>query len=355
MRSAPDTRARVLSFRGDSSPLDPGSLRALFLDLVGRPPLAGERERWLGKERPELLADLIGSEAFWQAWLEEQLYYFLLIDHFRPTTDGVQNLPAELAAGRLGVREALHRTCLSSSFDRRNPGPDTFVTVVMEQLLGITVQKSTRELDVGKKLYDGGKGKFLGQPGSSQADVVHIAIGDPRSLRHLLSREHERILRESPSAAELSRDVTRLEEDELSYPSILRAWFLSEAYERRLGRRVPMPNRLFVRAFFVDLFDRVPDQTETQRIRSALDGLADSVPLRSIIARSVLESGKAPVPGRKEIEDPGAWIDGLFERLLGRAPSSTERAVFLESFAEPECRPEMVLFAIFSHPQYQTW
>jgi hypothetical protein len=355
MRSASGTRARVFPLKGDSSPLDPGGLRALFLDLLGRPPLGAERERWLGKERTELLAELIGSEPFWQAWMEEQLYYFLLIAHFRPTTDGVQNLPAELAAGRLGVREALHRTCLSSSFDRRNPGPDTFVTVVMEQLLGITVQKSTRELDVGKKLYDGGKGKFLGQPGSSQADVVHIAIGDPRALRHFLSREHARILRESPSSADLARDAVRLEEEELSYPSILRGWFLSEAYERRLGLRAPMPNRLFVRAFFVDLFDRVPDQTETQRIRSALDGLADSVPLRSIIARSVLESGKAPVPGRKEIENPAAWIEGLFERLLGRAPSSTERGAFLESFAEPDCRPEMVLFAIFSHPQYQTW
>jgi hypothetical protein len=354
MTSAPGSRA--LAARGDLTiSLDSRTTRAVYLDLLGRPPLSGERDRWIGNDRAALLGELLAGEEFWSAWLEEQLYYLLLIDHFRPTTEGVQSLPAQLITGQLGVREALHRICLSSSFDRRNPGPDTFVSVVMEQLLGLTVQKSTRELDIGKKLYDGRRGTFLGRPGSSQAEVVHIAIDDERALRYFLAREHERLVREILSPAGLSKHSTRLDEDELSYPGILRDWFLSEAYERRLGQRAPMPNRLFVRAFFVDLFDRIPDQAETQRIRSALDGLADSIPLRSLFARLVLDSGKAPVPSREEIEDPGEWIESLFQRLLGRDASAAERGTFLESFTDPECRPETVLLAIFSHPQYQTW
>jgi hypothetical protein len=353
MTATPGSRA--LAARRDATSLDSRTTRAVFLDLLGRPPLSGERDRWIGSERAALLGELLAGEEFWSAWLEEQLYYFLLIDHFRPTTEGVRALPAQLAAGQLGVREALHRICLSSSFDRRNPGPDTFVSVVMEQLLGLTVQKSTRELDIGKKLYDGKKGTFLGRPGSSQADVVDIAIEDERARRYFLTREYERLVRATLSPAELSEYSDRLEEDELSYPGILRDWILSESYERRLGQRAPMPNRLFVRAFFVDLFDRIPDPAETQRIRSALDGLADSIPLRSLIARLVLDSGKAPVPSRKEIDDPGEWVESLFQRLLGRAASATERSAFVESFADPECRPETVLLAILSHPQYQTW
>ncbi|MEQ1891202.1 MAG: hypothetical protein ABL998_01565 [Planctomycetota bacterium] len=158
-----------------------GHLRALTLDLVGRPPYPAEVERWAGRARNEVVREILAGEEFWRHWLDEQLYYFLLVDNFRPETEGVTELPTLLAGGELGVIEALHRICLSSSFDRRNPGPDTFVTVVMEQLLGITVQKSVRELEIGKKIYDGASGKFLGKVGSSQADVVNIALGDERA------------------------------------------------------------------------------------------------------------------------------------------------------------------------------
>ncbi len=335
--------------------LESASLRRLFLDLLGRPPHAAERETWTGQERSRLIEPSLSSEEFWTNWLEEQLYYFLLIDNFRPTTEGVRSIPGELAGGVLGVREALHRICLSSSFDRRNPGPDTFVTVVMEQLLGLVVQKAPRELEIGKKLYDGRTGTFLGRSGTTQADVVHNAIADTRMLTHLLTREHERLLRRPPSAQELAAWVAELERDAHAFRAILTRWFLSKAYDQRLETRAPMPNRLFIRALFVDLLGRLPDEGETHRMRTALDGLADSGPLRALVARLILDSGKASVPERAAIADPAAWIQGLFERLLGRAPSNAERVAFGESFADPDCRPATVLYAIVSHPEYQTW
>lgn len=338
-----------------SRTIDSGVLRRSFLDLLGRPPYPEERQVWTGKDRPALIEELLVKEEFWANWLEEQLYYLLLIDNFRPTTEAVQDIPRQLAEGSLGVLEAIHRICLSSSFDRRNPGPDTFVTVVMEQILGVVVQKIPRELEIGKKLYDGSRGTFLGRPGSSQADVVHIAIADSRATSFFLGREYARLMRREPSPQDLSGWVGTLEQDRLAFRQILGAWFRSQAYDQRLTTRAPQPNRLFVRALFVDLLGRLPDEGEAHRMRSALGGLAESGPLRSLIARLILDSGKAPVPQRAEIADPAAWIRELFERLLGRLPTAAEQTAFLEGFADPACRPQTVLYAIVSHPEYQTW
>ncbi len=314
-----------------------------------------EREVWLNRPRADLVDQALGAEEFWGNWLEEQLYFFLLIDNFRPTGEGVQGIPAQLALGDLGAREALHRICLSSSFDRRNPGADTFVTVVMEQVVGLVAQRNARELEIGKRLYDGFRGTFLGQPGSSQADVVHIAIADGRSLAHFLRREYERLLRRQPASQEVSAWCALLERDELAFRGILGEWFRAPAYELRLESRAQESNRLFIRSLFVDLFDRLPDDSEAGRMRSALDGLADSKPLRSLVARLIIDSSRASMPGREAIAEPELWIRGLFERLLGRAPSTSEEAAFLESFSTPACRPATVLYAIVSHPEYQTW
>jgi len=345
----------VLSGRPGPTVPESGVWRSLAIDLLGRPPLAAERAAWGGRARAEVTAELLGRVDFWQNWLEEQLYYFLLIDNFRPETEGVTDLPADLAGQKVGVVEALHRICLSSSFDRRNPGPDTFVSVVMEQLLGLTVQKLPRELEIGKRLYDGASGKFLGQAGSSQADVVHLAIQDPRCLRHFLAREYERLVRRAIEPKGLEAQARRLQAEPRAYPAIVQEWLASPAYEERLGRRLPLTNRLFVRTLFVDLQGRLPEFEEGQRLRSALDGLADSRPLRALVARLMLDSGQVPVPERAAIPDPGAWLSESFERLLGRSITAAESAEFQAAFADPACRPATVLYAIVSHPEYQTW
>jgi hypothetical protein len=335
--------------------IDARVLRRLFLDLVGRPPYAEERAAWTGKERLDLIEWALASEEFWRNWLEEQLYYFLLIDSFRPTTEAVQTIPAMLVDGRIDFDEALHKICLSASFDRRNPGPDTFVSVVMEQLLGMTVQKSARELEIGKKAYDGSKATFLGQPASSQADVVHIAVADARFPRHFIRREFERWMRREPPEQTLSDWVDVLKNERAGYRSLIRTWFSSQFYDTRLETNAPQPNRIFIRALFVDVFGRLPDDDETRRVSNALDGLADSGPLRSLVARLMLDSGRAPVPDKAAITDPAGWIQGLFERLLGRLPGEEEQRVFLEAFRDPACRPTTILYAIVSHPEYQIW
>lgn len=335
--------------------LDARLLRAAFLDLLGRPPFADERERWSGRGLAELLDEVLGGEAYWDAWVREQLDYFLLIDNFRPETERVVALPSELADGRIDVRDALHRIVLSSSFDQRNPGADTFVTVVMEQLLGIVVQADPRELAIGKALYDGSPGTFLGKRGESQADVVRIAIEDERCTRLVLAREHERLLRATPdrrALVELARDLDR---GSTTLPAIVRAWMLSPAWLERLERPRPQPNRMFVRSLHVDLLDRLPDEDEARRMRGALDGLSDPKPLRSVLARLLLDSGRAPLPEKSAITDPTRWIGRLFEHFLGRAATREELREFVRTFEEPDCRPWTVVYALVSCPEYHSY
>jgi len=348
------------SATGERSPferkvIDGGTLRTLYLDLLGRPPYQQERGRWIGKTGGDFVDDVLGQEEFWRNWLEEQLYYFLLIENFHPTSEWVQGILSEIVRGGLGIHEVLHRICISSNFDRRNPGPDTFVTVVMEQVLGLTVQKTPRELDIGKRLYDGSKGTFLGKAGNSQADVVNIAIADDRAVPHFLRREHERLLRKAPDERKLTSWKAALDRDDRALGPVLREWFVSPDYEERLRTRLKEPNRLFVRSLYVDLLGRLPGEAEAQRVSNALDGLAEAAPLRSLMARLILDSGQASVPERNAIPDPERWILELFERLLGRPPQPDELAAFLAAFQDKACRPATVLYAIVSHPQYQMW
>ena len=341
-----ETRARP------ARPLDDRALRAVFLDLVGRPPRLSEREVWFGRERAALLDDLVGGVDFWRHWFDEQLYYFLLIDNFRPRTEELLALPEALAAGRASVREAIHRIALSSSFDQRNPGADTFVTVVLEQLDGVEVQRDPRTLEIGKALYDGRPGRFLGQTGDCQSDVVRIAIEDRRFERSLVAREHARWLGAEPAASDLAAEARALRRDPGAFTQLVRGWFLSPAYDARLARELPLENRHFVNALYVDLLDRAPDPDQRRRLRSALDGLSDPLPLRSVFARALLDSGSVPLPEKASIEDPTTWVADQFRRLLGRPATRDELATFVEAFHDPACRVSTVLQALLSHPEY---
>ena len=349
------TQAQDQTVAKPALPLDARRLRAVYMDLLGRPPLAEERERWSGHGTHELLSALLGSSDAWRQWYEEQLYYFLLIDNFRPESERVAAIPADLAANRIDVREAIHRIALCSSFDARNPGADTFVTVVMEQLDGFEVQKTAHELEIGKRVYDGQEGLFLGRSGKNQADVVRIAIEHERFATTFVEREYRRLLRAEPEKSDLARWSRELRRDPRGYMLLVREWLVSPAYEMRLERRRPQPNRLFVRALFVDLLGRLPSQDEEARMRNALDGLSDPGPLRSVLARLLIDSGAAALPARKEVREPEQWVTGLFERLLGRAPAESELSAFVTAFADPACQPGTVVYAIVSHPEYHRY
>jgi hypothetical protein len=331
--------------------LDARELRTLCLDLLGRPPLDSEAAEYSSQEFQTAARSLARSEGFWRNWYEEQLYFFLLIENFRPAGETFDRLPADLAAGRLNVREAIHRIALAPTFELRNPGADTFVTVVMEQLGGMKVQSLARELEIGKGLYDGRSGQFLGESGTNQADVVRIAIHHKSFASTYVAREYRRLVHAEAPRDQVAAWAAAFQRDPAVWPDQFVAWLESPAYGARLKRRVPLSNRLFVRSLFVDVLERPPTMEEEQRMRTALDGLADPLPLRGVLARLLVDSSEA----RAHVQDPldhGQWVRDRFLRLLGREPSAGELQAFVSALTESDVTRPTALYALLTHAEY---
>ena len=335
---------------------DPLFSRLVCIDLLGRTPLPEERVAWARAELPPeaLVDELLARREFWESWYESQLFFYLLIDNFRPAIAALDELPQMLHEGRVGVREALRAILISSSFNARNPGPDTFVSTVLEQNLGITVQKQPALLEAGKKMYDGYRGKLLGAGGASQADVVRIVVAQDAFLAQYLAREHRAIFGLELPKAELDGAVRRLADAPLEYPRILREWLLSTRYRERAQRRRQKSDYAFIRSLYVDLLGRVPTYQEHQRIRNAMQSFSDAAPLRSVISRMLLDSGKALLPANAAAE-PQAFVRESFLRFFGRAPSAEEERSFVSALAQEQVSPVLVWKALLTHPEYQTY
>ncbi|MCI0586612.1 MAG: hypothetical protein L0323_07210 [Planctomycetes bacterium] len=336
---------------GADAPGDPRLVRALHLDLLGRAPTRAEREESAGVDPRGLVDRIVGTREFWQAWFEEELYYFLLIDTFRPTAPAVVEIPDRLAEGALTAPEAIHRILLSPNFSGRNPGADTFVTVVLEQCLGTTVQESPMLLAAGKKMYDGHAATLLGQAGRGQADVVKIVLDQPAFLRRLADRQWGRLFGTPLPREEGRRAEERLRADPRSFPDLVREWAASPAYVERLGRPRQKGPLQFVRSLYVDLLDRLPTDEEFRWTRNATRALSDPGPLRAVLARLLLASPKAAVP-KSPPEDATGWVRGEFLRLLAREPAERELRSFLASLGEGGSKPADVIEALVTHPEY---
>lgn len=332
--------------------LSAGELRRVCLDLLGRPPLAEERARWTDASADAVLEELVASRRFWEQWLDEQLWYFLLVDQFAPRGEGVLRLPDELAAGELDAREAVHRIALAPNFDQRNPGADTFVTVVMEQLCGLQVDKARRELELGKKMYEGAEARFLGGAGRSQSDVVKLAVASDEFARHYIAREHARVAHRAAEPRQLAAWARRFAKEPREYPILVREWLSGASLDERLARRRPLSNRAWARALHVDLMGREPTREELEPMRQALDALADPAPLCGVMARLLLDGGKARIeaPGA----DRAAWVRARWLEVLGREPRPDELAGVVEAMARPGCRVETVLYALVTSEEAAT-
>jgi len=328
-------------------------VRSLYLDLLGRTPLPDELELAAGA-RPEVLAGLlVRSREFWEHWLEDELYYFLLIDNARPKPDvGPDGLVARLADGRAGLAAAVREIVGGQAFNRANPGNDTFVSVVLEQLLGVNVQQDAALLAAGRRMYDGQVATLFGEQGRSQSDFVDLVVRQPAFLERLVERQHERVVGRPLARAGVQAAAAALRADPRAFPEVVRGWVLSGAYAARRATLRPKTDVQFIRGLYVDLAGRRPADEELQRLRGALSVMADAGPLRSVIARALIAEHAALFPGRAGL-DAEAFVGDTFRRYLGRDPLPAELADFALILKQEDCSPATVVQAVVTHWEYQ--
>jgi hypothetical protein len=350
-------RAGESDLHGSATPLDlslPRHTRALYLDTVGRTPDPGELELATLGRPTLLLRTLCGSDEFWQQWYEEELFYFLLVDNFRPEEVGQGgSIPEQLASGDLNMLDAVRTVASGSAFNRANPGNDTFVSVVFEQFLGITVQEHPALLEAGKRMYDGERASLWGMEGRGQADVVRIACAQPGFAELIVLRQYERLVGITPPRKQIQRWAEQLRENPEVFPDLVREWLVSEAYAHRLGMLRRKSDRQFIRGLYVDLTGEPPSQEVMQRHRTALAAVADSGPLRSVIARVLLNSVGSGYGQRHDPVDAAPLVRDLFLRFLGREPGPEEMEGFSLVYEQCDCHPELLVRAVTTHQEYQ--
>jgi len=331
-------------------------IRRLSFDLLWRGPRLHEISRWYTLSHRELVSAFLDSEEMWRTWYEGQLYYFLLLDRFRPKEGRLTTIPSRLARGELDPPLALQEIIRSQYFAARNPGNDTFVTVVLEQCLGLTVQerKNKRILDAGKKMYDGYRAKIYKERGNSQAAFVRIVCKQNAYHEHLLRRTYSGLHggAEIPVPI-LDRDRARLEKDPLQFRAILQDWLTAPAYLNAVDVIRKKPEIPYVRSLFIDTLDRAPTYEELRNVRNAFLSMADPTPIRLVMGRVLLQSAGAQIPAAL---DAKRFVTEQFLRLLARMPTSGELETFSNKLVrDPNVTPTVVVWALLSSAEYQTY
>lgn len=327
-------------------------LRRMYVDLIGRPPLPAERDSDLKLSKEELATKLAATLEHHALWYEDELFYFLLLDDFRPADERLQALPDRLQKGSTNVREAIGEIVRSQWFNARNPGNDTYVTVVLEQLLGIVVQKEPGLLEAGKKMYDGHPSTVFGRKGQSQGDFVDIVFDQPGLATTYVARHARRLLGGDLPKKDLAALADRFRADPAAFAAIEREIVLSPAYEEALRKDRKKTDQQFIRGLYQDLFGRAPTYQEMRKVRNATQALADPLGIRSVIIRTILDSGSVTLPEKEKV-DAAKWIADRFRALLFRDPSPIELKTFTEEWKSESCRPATILHAILTSTEYQ--
>lgn len=325
-------------------------VREVMIDLLGRGPRPEEVAAALEKTREDFVAELFTREELYREWYEEQLLYFLLIDNFRPSEDPAE-VAGRLKSKELSARDAIQATVIGQYFNQRNPGNDTFVTVVLEQLLGLKVQEKQNKklLEAGKKMYDGYASTLFAKTGKNQADVVKIVVGERGFTEHLLRRSYKQVTGLELDASELAPLADRLEKEPGAFFEVEKGWVLSSKYLERVPLQRTKTERAFIRTLFVDLLERIPEEEELRNARNALRALADPGPLKAVLAKVLLDSPKAHHANEG---DPETFVKSQFVRLLARDPRPGELAAFKKALDEGTSR-DTVVRALVTSAEYE--
>jgi hypothetical protein len=331
------------------------TVRHLSLDILYRTPTPSELRMYVGFPVDRVTKRMTATLEAKELWVEEELLYFLLLDNFRPQTTAIKTLPKRMHQGKVSAHDAIVQIMMSTGFTLRNPGNDTFVTVVLEQGLGLRVQdrKNVPTLEAGKKMYDGYKVRFLRQRGNSQSDIIKIVSGQRDFTKFLLNRYHKQIMRVPlPKDKQTKEQVDRVHADNGQFFDVLREWFCSAKYMKNMEVKRPRTDNQFIRSLYFDLLGRAPKYQEFRNMRNALLSMADPAPLRGVMAKVILDSGRAQLP-HLDRKSHGKFVQESFLRYLGRAPTQNELAKFTKVLQNERVQAKHVVRALITSTEYQ--
>lgn len=330
-------------------------LRAASIDVLGRGPSREEADRGLARTRDDVAQDLLGRDEAYSEWLAAECEAPLLADA-RPGPDVLTEL-----AGRLKRREATAaeglETLWSAAAGTRSD-PEKLVLALVSSLHGMD-HPEPAFVDAARRMVEGQSSALLGKTGRSPADLVKILVADRACAEHLARRTWLRLVGQPIDPSELERATGRLLDAgpkgdrpaTWAFFDVVREWLVSPRYLERLATRHWKPERAFVRTLFQDVLGRTPDEDELRSARRSLRSLGDKGPLRSALAKVLLDSPQARVAPGVDVED---FVRAQFRQLLAREPRDRELGAFLRALGSGASR-DTVVRAIVTAPEYASY
>lgn len=326
-------------------------VKEVFLDLFQRSPSQAELLYAAGLDRKQLIDFMFNSYEYHDRWYTDQLYYLFLLRRFDPRAPWMLQLPSHLHNGRMTQLDTIKALATCQFYHFRNLGPDNYVNVTFEQLLGRLPEKE--ELETGKRMYDGNVQTLFGIEGTSQYEVADILMTQSDAYRHYIQRMYKRYFTDEIESEALDRWVKRCVENPRELIEIQKAWLVSAKYQNGISRLRPKSDIQFIRTLYMDLLGREPTQEEFDFVQNAIQAFADPIPLRSVIVKIILDSGAVSFPDKSDLQNSEVWVIDLYLRFLSRQPAGTEIRACLDALARPDCNTKTVVQAILSSLEYQ--
>ena len=347
---------RILITRADAqSQLTPDSrqfVKEVYLDLLQRGLSQAELLYAAGLDRRQLVEFLFDSYEYHDRWYRDQLYFMFLLREFDPRgVPWMREISAQLYRGEMSQLEALQALANCQQFHFRNLGPNNYTLAVFEHSL-------SRLPDEGENknsnfMFNGNPTDLLGRAGAKQFDVADIVLHNEQAIRHYIGRMYARYFVGEIDPAELETLTGRLLAEPEKVLDVQREWVLSDRYFGQVPKLRPKSDIQYIRMIYVDLLNREPTQDEFDYVQNALQSFADPIPLRSVIAKILLDSKFVQIPAKPPAQERPGWIRAQYLRFLSREPDQRELEVTVAALDQEKVTCKTIWQGLLSSQEYQ--
>ncbi len=331
------------------SAVDPAALRlarALYGDLLGRPPTPPEAVAAAGKPAREVAATLLATLEAGRAWVEDASGRLGLVGAFAPSSEAVAALPMRIAAGSASPADAEATLVRDPAFLRAHPPGPALADAILPLVYASGDPASERQAVLAA--CAGTAQRVFEKDGvASAAGVLDAALAADTFRSSAMERHLARLLASSQRSSfpEIGRPGD-------SIAALSLACVTSPRYEGGKSGVRWASDPAFVRAVFADLLGRRPTAAEAAAMARALAVIPANTAARAAVVDVLLDSGEVPLPLLVDVRDPDAWLFDRFLRYLGRAPGVEEAKAYRAALVDPDGGPHVVIRALLSTPEY---